>query len=272
MIRIAHLSDLHFGRIDPYVVSSLSHDLSSEMPDYAVITGDLTQRATLSEFRAASEFIEKIPGAAVIVPGNHDLPYLQLWLRFFQPFKRFQSYISPDLNPVIIKDQIALAGLNSARPIGWHWNWSHGRISHWQLDLLRKSFSTVPAEALKIVATHHPIVPPPDKPNQRLIGRARVFARALAETGTDIVLTGHLHRDRHANLSQHYPLIERSILVFQSGTATSTRLRGEVNTYTILTYSAPVLTAEKRVWTGSSFHAQQLIQYEKGSTGWRPTR
>ncbi|RYI03546.1 MAG: metallophosphoesterase, partial [Acetobacteraceae bacterium] len=45
MTRILHLSDVHFGAVDPRLVEpsiQLAHDLR---PDITVISGDFTQRA-----------------------------------------------------------------------------------------------------------------------------------------------------------------------------------------------------------------------------------
>ena len=45
MIRIAHLSDLHFGTEDPPVLAALEQALALSRPDLLLISGDLTQRA-----------------------------------------------------------------------------------------------------------------------------------------------------------------------------------------------------------------------------------
>ncbi len=74
MHTVAHLSDLHFGRTDPQVVSALTVALQNLNPDLVVISGDLTQRAKHSEFREARTFIAQLPGETLVVPGNHDVP------------------------------------------------------------------------------------------------------------------------------------------------------------------------------------------------------
>ncbi len=53
MRTIAHLSDLHFGRIDEAVLSPLERAVTEACPDLVVVSGDLTQRARSREFRAA---------------------------------------------------------------------------------------------------------------------------------------------------------------------------------------------------------------------------
>ncbi|WP_210206969.1 metallophosphoesterase, partial [Rhodoplanes serenus] len=43
-MRIAHLSDLHFGHHDPRLAASLHEDLLASRPDLVVVSGDFTQR------------------------------------------------------------------------------------------------------------------------------------------------------------------------------------------------------------------------------------
>ena len=50
MRKIAHISDLHFGAIDPLVLAALGKAIRATAPDVVVVSGDLTQRARDSEF------------------------------------------------------------------------------------------------------------------------------------------------------------------------------------------------------------------------------
>jgi predicted MPP superfamily phosphohydrolase len=45
MRRIAHLSDLHFGRTDEKILAVLTRRMQELSPDLIVISGNLTQRA-----------------------------------------------------------------------------------------------------------------------------------------------------------------------------------------------------------------------------------
>ena len=54
MIRLAHLSDLHFGRTDANLLLPLEDELSRARPDLVVISGDLTLSAREREFREAA--------------------------------------------------------------------------------------------------------------------------------------------------------------------------------------------------------------------------
>ena len=57
MRTIAHLSDLHFGRVDSDMLDPLRASLEALRPDLVVVSGDLTQRAKLEQFQAARAFL-----------------------------------------------------------------------------------------------------------------------------------------------------------------------------------------------------------------------
>jgi len=54
---IVHLSDMHFGRVDPALVAALVRTVEEAAPDLVVVSGDLTQRARRSQFRQARQFL-----------------------------------------------------------------------------------------------------------------------------------------------------------------------------------------------------------------------
>ena len=56
MRTIAHLSDPHFGRIEPATVQALIATIIEARPDVVVVSGDLTQRAKEREFQEARQF------------------------------------------------------------------------------------------------------------------------------------------------------------------------------------------------------------------------
>ena len=77
MARIAHLSDIHFGAHDPRIVDAATAWLEERRPDLVVISGDLTQRARVEQFRAAAAWLNRLRAAGLkilVIPGNHDVP------------------------------------------------------------------------------------------------------------------------------------------------------------------------------------------------------
>jgi len=85
MRTIAHISDLHFGRLDPPVAEGLVGDLTRQKPDLLVVSGDFTQRAREGQFRQAADYLKRLPTPQLVIPGNHDVPLFDVFRRFFVP-------------------------------------------------------------------------------------------------------------------------------------------------------------------------------------------
>lgn len=102
MARIAHLSDLHFGAHDPNIVAATEAWLCEQQPDLVIISGDFTQRAKDYQFREASAYVKRLRSAGLrilAVPGNHDVPLYDVFLRLAAPLRRYRRYIENDLCP-----------------------------------------------------------------------------------------------------------------------------------------------------------------------------
>ncbi len=70
---LAHISDIHFGRHQPAITQAVISDILSAKPDIIVNSGDFTQRARRRQYAAARDFMVKLPGPQICVPGNHDI-------------------------------------------------------------------------------------------------------------------------------------------------------------------------------------------------------
>jgi len=263
---IAHLSDLHFGRIDLDVAEAVLADLAERQPSLVVISGDLVQRARRSHFRAARAFLERLPAPFLVVPGNHDIPAYNLLARFTVPFRNYRHYIAPDLEPFLSDGEIAVLGINTARPLIL--NFAHGRINRRQIAAIETAFHGVPPSVFKILVTHHPFLPQPHAPGKVLLGRARLALPALEASGVDLLLAGHFHRAFSGDTAAHDGRLERPILVASAATTTSTRLRDEPNGYNFITIAPPTVTFEERVWTGASFATTERATYTRSHHRW----
>jgi 3',5'-cyclic AMP phosphodiesterase CpdA len=268
MKAIAHLSDLHFGREDPAIVAALLADLETLRPSVVAVSGDLTQRARRSQFRAAREFLDRIAAPLVVVPGNHDVPLYDLFRRFASPFGRYARLVTPVLAPVYVDDEIHVAGVSTARAL----TWKEGRISLEQIEALRGELCRDGASGrLRVLVAHHPFGAPADRPRQRVAGRSGRALRALTECGLDLILTGHLHRASHGELEHPVERLARSVLTFHAGSATSVRLRGEPNSYNWIEVDGPRLALAIRSHAGGRFAVVQRRCFERGPEGWRST-
>ena len=155
MPRIAHLSDLHFGRHDPKVVDGSRAWLEEHRPDLVIISGDFTQRARVEQFRLASAFLNRLRAAGfrvLAVPGNHDVPLYDVGRRF--PGRCIATSASSTMcsAPGSRTTRLAVLGINTARSL----TISNGRINRDQLDLIAEFFAAVPPHKTRVLVTHHP--------------------------------------------------------------------------------------------------------------------
>jgi 3',5'-cyclic AMP phosphodiesterase CpdA len=263
---IAHVSDLHFGREDPALVAALQEDLREAAPDLVAVSGDLTQRARRREFEAARDFLQGLGTPVLAVPGNHDIPLFDVARRLLRPLDRYRQYIHADDNPFYVDAEVAVLGLNTARRTALA---GDGRISLPQIEVLRERFASVPPGLARVLVTHHPFVPAPSGPAHTLVGRGLQGLQAAEAAGVDIVLTGHLHRGFTGDVRTHHVTIKRSILVFQAGTAVSTRLRGEPNSYNLILLDPPRLACTVHAWDGQRFRPLAPTRFLKTDDEWR---
>jgi len=261
---IAHVSDLHFGREDPRVVEAVLEDLADSRPHLVVVSGDLTQRARTREFQAARAFLDRLPAPALVVPGNHDIPLFDLARRFFRPLARYRRMVTDDLLPLFHEEELAVLGVNTARSNVW----KSGRLSHDQIESIRSHLSPLPPRVMKVLVTHHPFLPAPGSATGGVVGRGLRALQVAEACGVDLVLSGHLHVGYSGDVRAHYLSIRRSILFAQAGTATSLRVRGEPNTYNVISVDGPSLTLAVRAWDGARFGRLSGARYVKRDEEW----
>lgn len=246
LVRILHLSDLHFGPpLVPPVVDAVLRIAPLLDIDAIVVSGDFTQRARRDQFQSARDFLDRLPDVPrLYVPGNHDVPLFRLKERLTDPHGLYREYISPELNPVLSLDHAVIVGIDSTSP---RWAITNGRIEQWQLEAAEQVFAEAPPGAARIVVAHHHFAPAPDYLRDRTMPKARRAIMRFVGDEVDMILGGHLHRAYIGNTLDVYPGIhrERGIVVVQSGTTTSRRGRGrerEKNSFNLIEIYADSLT------------------------------
>jgi len=226
MLRILHISDLHFG--PPYlprVGEALLRIAPTLNPDVAVISGDLTQRAKAEQFIAAKEFLARLPNVPqVIVPGNHDVPLYRLGERMMNPHKLYREHIDTELDKVWKVNGAVIVALDSTSP---RRAISNGRIFREQLEFCTKCLEAAPADSAKIIVAHHHFAPAPDYVHDQVMPKAKRAVNKFVDLGVDMILGGHLHRAYIGNSLDIYPgnHRDRGIIIVQCGTSTSRRGR-----------------------------------------------
>jgi 3',5'-cyclic AMP phosphodiesterase CpdA len=265
MRKIVHLSDLHFGRVNPSLIDPLIRTVREVGPNVVAISGDLTQRARSHQFQQARTFLDALPKPQIIVPGNHDIPLHNVFARFLEPLTKYKRYITDDLQPVYEDEEVVIVGVNTARSLVF----KGGRINESQVGRLREKFCSLENGVVKVVVTHHPFDLPEGYDERALVGRARMAMTGLAECGADLFLAGHLHVS-HTGHTKRYNISGHSALVVQAGTATSTRERGETNSFNLLRIAYPAIAVERFTWNPlqSSFAVATTEQFKHRSEGW----
>lgn len=220
-MRIAHLSDLHFGRISqPQILDALASDVNEAQVDLVVISGDFTQRALHRQFRDASAWLAKLKAPQLAVPGNHDVfPWWRPGLRVFSPLSRYSVYLGKEMTRAFKKEGLAVLGINSA----------HGRtikggyVTRESQEAITDFFSDTAPTDFKVLTLHHHLVPLTGlMPHDVAIFGDETFEIAL-KAKVNLILCGHLHVSHVETLDGKEG---RELVVASAGTATSSRGRG----------------------------------------------
>jgi 3',5'-cyclic AMP phosphodiesterase CpdA len=265
MARILHLSDLHFGAHDQHLVEAVTGEVNRLEPELVVISGDFTQRARTEQFKQACAFLDQLRdhGHEVLgVPGNHDVPLYDVLRRFLSPLARYRRFIDESLCPFLELPGLAVLGINTARSM----TFKDGRINKDQVAFIRESFSRTARDAMRIIVTHHPLFRMEVAgETERAIGRHELALEAIDDAGVDMVLAGHHH---HASSQDASELVTRAggVLVVQAGTATSTRVRQQEQSFNSIDISDGKAAITVHAWNGEMFRPTEprLYQWQNG--------
>ena len=221
MIRLAHLSDIHFGGENVGAVEAAVERLRQETLDAVIVSGDLTQFGEKAEFALAAAWLERLPGPVLVVPGNHDAPYLAWFERFVAPFARYEAAIGGAEAQTHRAPGLAIYGLNTARGVQPRANWSKGQISRRQAKDAVDWFAEAPRDDLRILVCHHPLIEMIGGPMTARVWGGPRAAETLVQARVDLVLSGHIH----APFAWPYPCEDRRTYGVGAGTL-SVRERG----------------------------------------------
>jgi 3',5'-cyclic AMP phosphodiesterase CpdA len=209
-----------------------------------------------------------LPGPQIVVPGNHDISLYNVFRRFAKPLDRFRRYITDDLDPVYIDDEIAVVGINTARSL----TIKDGRVNKEQVRRIHQQLDGLAPHITRIVVTHHPFDLPTTFRERDLVNRAPMAMQVFAECGVDVLLAGHMHVSHAASTASRYQIDAYAALVVQAGTATSTRGRGEVNSFNLLRVEHERLEVDRYGWDAltSSFRVILTEKFLRRGNIWSP--
>lgn len=277
LMRIAHLSDPHFGTVIPAVRDALLGELQTHPPDLILLTGDITQRARRDQFVEARRFLDALPRVPhVCLPGNHDLPLFDLFTRLVKPYDHYRWYVSPDLQPAYVDERVAVVCVDATSRL----RHKDGAITGDQIERTAEKLARLDLP-FRLVATHQPLAAVMDTDVHNVAhGAAQALDRWIA-AGADLFLGGHIHLPycievRTADRRQ-------SSVLLQAGTCLSSRVRNGIpNSYNIVTLqrygTERRMSIERRDHDAASGRFVMALQHEATSlmdrqrtrlNGWR---
>jgi 3',5'-cyclic AMP phosphodiesterase CpdA len=194
MIRLFHISDLHFGLEDTRALDWVVQAVRDEAPDGVIITGDFTMRARATEYAQAARWIAALGVPVRIDPGNHDLPYFNPLERLVDPYRRFRALEASVTRPLVLPG-LVIVRLPTTAAAQWRLNWSRGIARSGALARALAELDAIPLGTPVIVTCHHPLVEVGT--HGRALTRGGDLALSeLARRGVLAVLSGHVHDDR----------------------------------------------------------------------------
>ena len=237
---IAQISDVHCGSMfNEGKFREAIEEINTMAPDAVVVTGDITENGTLSEFKLAAEGFKRLKAKNVIyISGNHD--YRSTGYLLFKQFFTFNQ-ITEIGNAVIVV-------LSSARP-----DRDDGEVGHRQ-NLWLENTLTKFKEKVKIVAIHHHIIPVPDTgADQITIVDAGDVLRSLAKAKVNLVLCGHRHRPWKWQIEK--------MQVVHAGSVSCEKLRGFFfNSYNVIELNNKKINTQLKIVGGDYMDFKEIVK------------
>jgi 3',5'-cyclic AMP phosphodiesterase CpdA len=192
-VQLVHLTDLHFGCEDRHALAAAAKYIADLKPDAVIITGDISKDGLAVELNNACAWMRELPAPVMLTPGNHDVPYFEMWGRLAYPWTRFRNAAQGIHTEAWHTPLFSIVPVNTARAWQFRFNWAQGEISRGQTAIAGAELQKAAPGALRIIITHHPLCWPNDAPIKGITrGGARGMEK-LIDAGAELFLSGHLH-------------------------------------------------------------------------------
>lgn len=222
---------MHFGCEDKAALAAVAKYVRDAKPDAVIVTGDISKDGLAEEIGDACEWIRSLDAPAILTPGNHDVPYYEMWGRLFYPWDRIRAAQHGVHHEPWHTDLWSIVPVNTARAWQFRLNWAQGEISRGQTAIAAAELQRAKPGALRIIITHHPLDWPNDAPIKGITRGGVRGLRKLADAGAELFLSGHLH-------FASARLFETRALSIVSGTL-SQRVRHEPCAFTVIRRPGP---------------------------------
>jgi 3',5'-cyclic AMP phosphodiesterase CpdA len=224
---LLQLSDPHFGTEQAPVVQALAVLAQQQRPDLLLLSGDITQRATRSQFAQARAFTDRLDAPLLAIPGNHDIPLFDLSQRLFHPYARYREAFGNELEPTHASRELLVQCVNTTR---WYRH-KGGTVSSSQIERVASRLRAAQPGQLRVVVVHQPISVLRSTEQHNLLHRHTEARQSWAAAGCDVVLGGHIHLPYVMALAG----LARPMWAVQAGTCVSRRVRaGAANSVNVL--------------------------------------
>jgi 3',5'-cyclic AMP phosphodiesterase CpdA len=245
MTLIAHISDTHFGTEVNAIVTAMTDVLEHIKPDITILSGDITQRARKQEFALAKEFFNNIYGEIKIaIPGNHDIPLYNPFIRFLTPYKNYEKAFKTR-ESLLTSEYLAIVCCDATNP----YRHTKGKLELDKLrDRLERARKNLVENALLIVVIHQPLLTALSEDRKEALINAEATAKLFEEYKVDLVLSGHVHFPL-ITTTNGFTTLDRNFILSGAGTAISHRTRsGAPNSFNMINIK--------------NQHLIEIIQYE----------
>lgn len=230
---LLQLSDSHFGTEQAPVAEALVALAQQQQPDLLVLSGDITQRATRSQFAAARAFTDRLGAPLLAIPGNHDIPLFDLGQRLFHPYARYREAFGPVLELTHDSHELLVQCVNTTC---WYRH-TGGTVSAAQIERVASRLRAAQPSQLRVVVVHHPIAVLRATEQHNLLHSHAEAQQSWATAGCDVVLGGHIHLPYVMALAG----LARPMWAVQAGTSVSSRVRaGAANSVNVLRWGGDI--------------------------------
>lgn len=249
-MKYAHLSDLHFGRhVSREKLTSLGTDLISQGTELLVVTGDITDRGRISEYKWAAHFLDSLSIPYIVVPGNREVSLGAVWEWLIPRFamRRHRSFFGPSDRVFYVaeSEEIIFFGLNSVHTFP-PWPGTISRETRYWLKAKAEEY----ADRTKVLFLHHPVIP--------VIRASSFWAHSLSDageilnicsqTGAWVILQGHKHRSAIMEIT--FPQRDAAVIVSSCGAPLMSRWD---SIYHIIDISSSTIVIRPREFRNGSF-------------------
>jgi 3',5'-cyclic AMP phosphodiesterase CpdA len=161
-------------------------------------------------------------------------------------------------------------GLRTSRRITPDMNWSNGFLDRKQIEALDGRLAKTSPSAIRVVVAHHPLLYPEsgEPKQQRRVRRADRALQKFWQLGVRLVLSGHFHlsyvriHEMPGEVKEGVPdglrrATAAPILVAQTSSTISTRLRGHPNAYNLIEIEDDTIEIVVREWVDGKWRTRE---------------